>query len=194
MGRMLRILPTAAACAVVLSWMATLPADGEPPLKVSAVTASVPPTPVLPAEHLQAPAQRPASAALASPFGAGPPAVDEDSEVELRERNRGIDPARLTAMRPQLAESLLHQVELRPHPRGGFFVGEVAPDSLAARLGLQRGDVLLTIDSPENAAIEESPASVLQQTQVALQVTRDGQALQLRAALDSDDHDDARRR
>lgn len=191
MGRMVRILPTAAACAAVLSWLATLPDPGQPR---PAVVALAPAPRPMPLEPMYSPAQRVADPALASPFGAGPPALEEPNEVELRERNRGIDPARLTVARPQLAESLLHQVELRANPRGGFFVGEVAPESLAARLGLQRGDVLLTIDSPENVAVEESPASVLQQTQVALQVTRDGQALQLRAALDADDDDGTRPR
>lgn len=191
MARSLHVEPTPSrrrwvvpvALAAVVTLLAAFAARPDPP--------RVAETPTVPQALPQArtTAHAMARAALpASPFGPGAPVTAEEPFAhEIRERNRAIDIARLTSTRPQLAEMLLEQVELQPQPRGGFVVRDVAAGSLGDRLGLRPGDVLLTIDHPVNAAVDEaSLQAVMEQRAIALDVHRDGRPLPLLLALDQE--------
>lgn len=169
------------------TWLAmTEQGDAPPPARPPAHVRSQTP-PVAPAA---AAAQRPLS-----PFGSGPVAAGPEPAADIRERNRGIDARLLTQARPQLAETLLHELELRPEARGGFVVRDVAPGSLVDRLGVRPGDLLFTIDSPENAAVDESSmVALVQQNTIALEVLRAGVAQRLSLDLRAEEGGDAARR
>lgn len=107
---------------------------------------------------------------------------------DIRERNRGIDITKLTPTRPRSAEAFLRDVLVKPTPRGGFEIEAVTPGSMYAKLGLQPGDVVFSIDTPKMAAVDEnSMVALIAMTEVELDIFRNGQQLRLKHALNVDD-------
>lgn len=107
-----------------------------------------------------------------------------------------VQPEDLSRVRPGAAKAFLDEVQVRPHPRGGFIVQAVLAESRWAHMGLRPGDLLFTIDTPRMAAIDErSMVALVQQTELELDIYRDGQPTRLTLALHRDeaDDDDARR-
>lgn len=122
----------------------------------------------------------------------GPAPVEE---ADIRERNRGVQIAQLTHSRPSLAEAFLREVQLSPGPRGGFVVQSVLPDSRHHKLGLQPGDVVYSLDTPKSSAIDDnSMIALMQQTEIEIEVYRNGVALRLQHAYNVDPADDEPRR
>jgi len=120
----------------------------------------------------------------------GVPAV----ALDIRERNRTVQVSQLTLSRPSLAEAFLSEVHLSPNPRGGFVVQEVAPDGRHHKLGLQPGDVVYSLDTPKMAAVDDSSMTALmQQTEIELDVYRNGSLLRLRHAYNTDPPAEAQR-
>lgn len=107
-----------------------------------------------------------------------------------------IRPELLSPNRPRAAAAFLEEVQLAPHPRGGFVVLTVLADSRPARMGLRPGDRLYALDTPRMAAIDEqSMVALMLQTELELDIYRDGVPMRLALALNHDeaDDDDARR-
>jgi hypothetical protein len=168
------------------TWLA-MPEEGIAPPQVRPTAQERSHAPAIAA--VAAAAQRPLS-----PFGSGPVAAEPEPAADIRERNRGIDARLLTQARPLLAETLLHELELRAEARGGFVVRDVAPGSLGERLGVRPGDLLFTFDSPENAAVDEtSMVALVQQNTIALEVRRAGVTQRLSLDLREEGGDGARR-
>jgi len=100
-------------------------------------------------------------------------------------------PAQLSPNRPLAARAFLDAVQLAPHPRGGWQVLGVEPGSRPARLGLQPGDRLYSLDTPLTANLEEtSMVALMLQTRLELDIFRAGQPIRLQLALNRDDPDD----
>jgi type II secretory pathway component PulC len=107
---------------------------------------------------------------------------------DIRERNRSIEIAKLTPTRPRSAEAFLRDVLVKPNPRGGFEIEAVTPGSMYAKLGLQPGDVVFSLDTPKMAAIDEnSMVALIAMTEVELDIFRNGQQLRLKRALNVDE-------
>lgn len=107
-----------------------------------------------------------------------------------------VPPQLLSPGRPLAAAAFLEEVQLAPHPRGGFVVLAVLADSRPARMGLRPGDRLYSLDTPRMAAIDEqSMVALMLQTELELDIYRDGVPMRLALALNHDeaDDDDARR-
>lgn len=130
------------------------------------------------------------------PSGATPASVrqpdpvaraEEALEGDLRALNRDVNVALLTSRRPRLAEALLREVALQPGARGGFVVRHVQPGSPSARLGLRPGDLLYTLDTAANTAVDEqSMVALTQQTTIEVEVWREGQWVTLVLNLNHD--------
>lgn len=102
-----------------------------------------------------------------------------------------VTPQQLSASRWRAAEAFLREVQLAPLPRGGFVVQAVLADSRYQRMGLRPGDVLHTLDTPRMAAIDDtSMIALMLQTEIELDVYRQGQPLRLRLALNREEADD----
>lgn len=156
-----------------------------PPMATAAAPArsTPPPAPTpLPATTPVATPELRANAAQAS----APP-----EDADIRERNRGVQIALLTHSRPSLAEAFLREVQVSPGPRGGFVVQAVMPDSRHHKLGLQPGDVVYSLDSPKTVAVDDnSMIALMQQTEIEIEVYRNGSPLRLQHAYNVDPPDD----
>jgi len=117
-----------------------------------------------------------------TPTASAPPAPDAPV----------VEPRQLTTARPQLAAAFLAEVRVHPDPRGGFVVDSVLPESRYERLGLKAGDVVYSIDTPAMSAVDEgSMVALMQQTQLELDVYRNGTQMRLTAALNVEDEKQA---
>jgi hypothetical protein len=120
-------------------------------------------------------------AKAAASLGQGNNAADED---DFAARNAGIDVHRLTMLRPQSARTFLSEVLLTPSPQSGFVVAEVMPESRYERMGLKPGDVIYTLDAPGLPNIDEtSMIALMQQTELSLEVYRNGTLTRLHTNL-----------
>lgn len=123
------------------------------------------------------PADNTRVAAAAPPQPAGP--VEGYKEI-----NPDVDPTVLTTNRILAAKDFLGKVRLAPNPRGGFVVEQVERNSLYDKLGVRPGDVIYSIDTPATANIDESSMeSVMMQTELQLEVYRNGRRVLLRQRL-----------
>lgn len=119
------------------------------------------------------------------------PAIDEDSDDYLA-RNAAIDTRHLSLARPVTARTFLSEVLIAPHPQAGFVVTDVLPDSRFERMGLRPGDVLYTLDTPGVPAVDESSmVALMQQTDVSLEVYRQGTLTRLHTNLATVENGDA---
>jgi S1-C subfamily serine protease len=85
------------------------------------------------------------------------------------------------------ASVFLDEVQVRPSPRGGYVVEAVLPQSRYDRMGLRAGDVVYSLDTPAMAAVDEgSMVALMLQTEIELDVYRQGQPMRLRVALNTD--------
>lgn len=111
----------------------------------------------------------------------GTDSLDDD---DYATRNAGIDVHRLTLLRHQTARSLLSEVLLTPGSPSGFVVTEVLPESRYERMGLKPGDVIYTLDTPGTPAVDEtSMIALMQQTELSLEVYRNGTLTRLHTNL-----------
>lgn len=181
----LRVLCITAA-AVGLLWYA-LQSENTP-----ADTPSIPPPPVAAVYRLPPPtAAQTAAARMAAPLSPAPvvhttraPAADTDYAT----RNAHVDVRQLTASRPLAARSFLNEVLLAPGAHGSYTVAEVLPDSRYERLGLRPGDVIYSLDTPKMAAVDESSMeSLMCQSEIELDVYRQGTLTRLQHSLASTD-------
>lgn len=118
---------------------------------------------------------------------AAPAGTPAPEPTDIAERNRPIEVARLTTARPKAAEALLREVHLAPQARGGFRVEEVVPDSQYDKLGLRRGDMIYSIDTPAMSAVDEnSMIALMLQTTIEIDIYRDGTPMRLRYALNTE--------
>lgn len=184
---------TLAIAAPVATWVWWAVGDAEPaprpPAAVSPVSVG---SQTPPAEHDTAPgdAQPPAPAlpARAATLAAATPA----QPGEIAERNANVNPRELSATRLVAARAFLNEVHLQPSPQGGFVVAEVMPDSRYERLGLRPGDRIYSLDTPRMAAIDDtSMVALVQQSEIELDVYRDGSLLRLRYSYASDNEEKA---
>ncbi|MDP3231086.1 MAG: hypothetical protein Q8N13_24340 [Acidovorax sp.] len=133
-----------------------------------------------------------AAAAGASPWDRLRPVEEgEDTSDDLgpdpRQRNAGIDPARLSVQRPLAASAFLDHVVLQPEPRGGFIVEAVLPGSRYERAGLRPGDTIYSIDLPEQPPIDENNMVALTGvSEIAFNVVRAGALVRLSARLNEE--------
>ncbi|MET0335149.1 MAG: hypothetical protein ABW190_12815 [Rhizobacter sp.] len=154
-----------------------------------ATPASTPATPFVKATPLPAPAT--AAAAVdeahteslrraAATLGTQPEVDEEDYAA----RNAGIDSRTLSATRPMAARTFLNEVVITPGSQSGFVVAEVMPESRFERMGLRPGDVVYSIDVPGAAhADENSMVALIQQTDLSLEVYRNGALMRLHTHL-----------
>jgi type II secretory pathway component PulC len=118
----------------------------------------------------------------------GKPDDEGGSGPDIRERNRHIEVARLTASRPMMADTFLREVLVQANPRGGYEVVSVTPGSMYDKMGVLPGDVIYTLDTPKMAAVDEgSMIALMQQTEIELDVHRKGAQIRLRHALNVDE-------
>lgn len=181
-----------------LAW--TLPALGVAawwlwPEAPSIAERAVAPAPVEQARHagqawpFGAEAPRDATAAGVSPWDRLRPAGEDDDSAEdlgpdPRQRNAGIDAARLSVHRRLAARAFLDHVVLQPEPRGGFVVEAILPGSLYERAGLRPGDTLYSIDLPDQPPIDEGNMVALTGVHdIAFDVVRAGALVRLSARL-----------
>lgn len=167
--------------------------------------AAAPETPVAQAERAAqpwpfaagAPAQEQASSAFpwdhlsATTEEEEPPAEVADAELDPRTLNAGIDPSRLSVHQPQAARALLDHVALAPEPRGGFVVQAVLPGSRYERAGLRVGDIIQTLDLPEQLPVEETMISLMLKQELAFDVIRASALVRLSVRLGEDAQDPA---
>jgi|GEM_PF-2636089 len=107
--------------------------------------------------------------------------ADENAEAPA------VEARQLTTARPQLAAAFLNEVQVHPDPRGGFVVDRVLPEGRYDRMGLKTGDVVYSIDTPAMTAVDEgSMVALMQQTQLELDVYRNGSQVRLTGALNVD--------
>lgn len=110
-----------------------------------------------------------------------------DDPTDLLARNAGIDTQALSAQRPLAVQSFLREVLVEPDPRGGFVVRDVLPESRYARMGLQPGDRLYSLDTPATSRTDESSmVALMQMAEIELEIYRNGQQQMLRLALNAD--------
>jgi hypothetical protein len=110
--------------------------------------------------------------------------TDTTDEPDFATRNAGIDVRRLTLLRHQTARSFLSEVLLTPASPSGFVVAEVLPESRYERMGLRPGDVVYTLDTPGTPHIDEnSMVALMQQTDLSLEVYRQGMLTRLHTNL-----------
>lgn len=116
----------------------------------------------------------------------------DDNEDDYATRNAGIDVRRLTLQRHQTARSFLSEVLVTPGPQSGFVVTEVLPESRYERMGLKPGDVVYTLDTPGTPNIDESSmVALMQQTELSLEVYRNGTLTRLHTNLANVENGDA---
>lgn len=112
---------------------------------------------------------------------------DEVAADDFAARNAGVEVARLTASRPLAARSFLSEVLLAPGSQAGFVVAEVLPESRFERMGLRPGDVIYSLDTPRMASVDEnSMIALIQQTDLELEVYRNGTLTRLHTSLATD--------
>jgi hypothetical protein len=110
--------------------------------------------------------------------------TDTSADDDYASRNASIDPHRLTLMRHQTARSFLSEVLLAQGSPSGFVVAEVLPESRYERMGLRPGDVIYTLDTPGTPGIDEnSMVALMQQTELSLEVYRNGTLTRLHTNL-----------
>lgn len=110
--------------------------------------------------------------------------TDSADEPDYATRNASIDVRRLTLLRHQTARSFLNEVLLTPASPSGFVVAEVLPESRYERMGLKPGDVVYTLDTPGTPHIDEnSMVALMQQTELSLEVYRQGTLTRLHTNL-----------
>lgn len=106
------------------------------------------------------------------------------ADDDFATRNAGIDVHRLTMLRHQTARSFLSEVLLAPGSSSGFVVAEVLPESRYERMGLKPGDVIYTLDTPGMPNVDESSmVALMQQTELSLEVYRNGTLTRLHTNL-----------
>lgn len=111
----------------------------------------------------------------------------QDLGPDPRQRNAGIDPARLSVHRRLAASAFLDHVVLQPEPRGGFVVEAVLPGSRYERAGLRPGDTIYSLDLPEQEPIDESNMVALTSvSEIAFNVVRAGALVRLSARLNEE--------
>ncbi len=119
-------------------------------------------------------------------------AAAEDDDLDYATRNRSIDLRRLTLQRPETARSFLSEVLLTPTPGAGYVVAEVLPESRYERMGLRPGDVVYTLDTPGAPVVDEtSMVALMQQTELHLEVYRQGTLTRLHTSLAQVENGDA---
>lgn len=112
--------------------------------------------------------------------------ADTPDTDDYAARNAQVDTRRLSPTRPMAARSFLSEVLLAPDAGTGFVVAEVLPESRYERMGLKPGDVIYTLDTPRMAAVDEgSMVALMQQTELELDVYRNGTLTRLHTALNS---------
>ncbi|MBX3625358.1 MAG: hypothetical protein KF892_10130 [Rhizobacter sp.] len=110
--------------------------------------------------------------------------TDAHDDNDYATRNAGIDVHRLTLLRHQTARSFLSEVLLTPGSPSGFVVTEVMPESRYERMGLKPGDVIYTLDTPGTPSVDEnSMVALVQQTELSLEVYRNGTLTRLHTNL-----------
>lgn len=110
--------------------------------------------------------------------------TDTTEDDDYATRNAGIDVRRLTMLRHQTARSFLSEVLLAQASPSGFVVAEVLPESRYERMGLKPGDVIYTLDTPGTPTIDEnSMVALMQQTELSLEVYRNGMLTRLHTNL-----------
>lgn len=120
---------------------------------------------------------------------AAEPEIDAD---DYAARNAGIDVNRLTQTRAVAARTFLSEVLLATGPTSGFVVSEVLPESRYERMGLRPGDVIYSLDTPGVPSIDEtSMIALMQQTELRLEVYRNGTLTRLHTNLATPDESDA---
>jgi type II secretory pathway component PulC len=116
----------------------------------------------------------------------GAASLDPPEYVEgYKERNPDIDPQFLTGTRIATAKEFLSEVTLARNPRGGFVVQRVEPESPYEKLGLVPGDVIYSIDTPDNMNVDDtSMEAAMAQREIQIEVFRNGNLVLLRHRLD----------
>ncbi|HEY0818217.1 MAG TPA: PDZ domain-containing protein [Rhizobacter sp.] len=108
---------------------------------------------------------------------------EDETADDYAARNAGIDVRRLTLQRDQTARAFLSEVLLAP-AQAGFVVAEVQPESRYERMGLKPGDVIYTLDTPGTPDIDESSmVALMQQSELSLEVYRQGTLKRLHTSL-----------
>ncbi|HET7793570.1 MAG TPA: hypothetical protein VFL64_09300 [Rhizobacter sp.] len=178
-GRTALITLCIAAPVAALFWW--LSSEGEPlPARPESFSQASLPSREYAPEPPDSPDEEPAPAVARNSNPA--PVVDMGAEAaEMAARNAGIDIRLLTVSRPEAARAFLNEVHLKPSPQGGYVVAEVLPDSRYERLGLRPGDMIYSLDTPRMSAIDEtSMVALIQQTELELDVYRNGSLTRLR--------------
>jgi hypothetical protein len=121
-------------------------------------------------------------------LGAAAAAAAHADAAPASEAAPAVEPERFGRERPLLARSFVREVGLRPAASGGGYeVLTVAEGSDFARLGLQAGDVVHTLDLGAVAPSAESPiVELTRAARLELNIVRAGQPLRLALALDAD--------
>ncbi|WOB09571.1 hypothetical protein [Piscinibacter gummiphilus] len=184
-----KLLRTASGLAVVVggfAWyvlsdeglpMNATTADAKAPF-VKAQPLPAPPPTAMAADKDDAQAERQPAKAAAS-LG-----TDTHDDDDYAARNAGIDVHRLTLLRHQTARSFLSEVLLTEGSPSGFVVAEVLPESRYERMGLKPGDVIYTLDTPGTPPVDEnSMVALMQQTELSLEVYRNGALTRLHTNL-----------
>ena len=116
-----------------------------------------------------------------------PATIASTASADDKPEAPAVEPRQLTTARPQLAAAFLNEVQVHPDPRGGFVVDRVLPEGRYDRMGLKAGDVVYSIDTPAMSAVDEgSMVALMQQTQLELDVYRNGSQMRLTGALNVD--------
>jgi S1-C subfamily serine protease len=177
--------------ALVLGWAVVLTAwwladpSARPPAKP--VSASMP-TRVQPLTLAPNGSAEPHPSGVVAIKAPGPAPLRENDAPDIRERNALIPIAQLTTSRPLAAEAFLQEVLLAAQPRGGFMVQAVEPDGIYDKMGLRSGDVIYTLDTLTMSEVDESSMiSLMQQTQIEVNIYRNGTPMALRHALNVDE-------
>jgi hypothetical protein len=119
------------------------------------------------------------------------PGTDSTDDDYLT-RNAGIDTHRLSFARPVTARTFLSEVLVTPTAQAGFVVAEVMPESRYERMGLRPGDVIYTLDTPGTPGVDESSmVALMQQTELQLEVYRNGTLTRLHTNLATLENGDA---
>lgn len=177
-----------------LCWKLAPAPGGDGQVVLKARTSVWPPAEVPGARADDMPAPQPAissTAVLPRPGAVAAPAVDGNEawlvDSDPLQLNRDIPVQMLTPSRPMAAQSFLRHVVLKADARGGYVVRHVAAGSAWARMGLQAGDRIYSLDTPAMAAVDESSMVALIQARVLeLDIVRNGMPMRLSAALNED--------
>jgi hypothetical protein len=119
---------------------------------------------------------------------------DSSEEEDYAARNAGIDTRGLSTARPMAVRTFLNEVLVAPGPQTGYVVAQVLPESRYERMGLRPGDIVYTLDTPGVAhADENSMVALMQQSELSLEVYRNGTLTRLHTNLATEDGDAAAR-